>query len=299
MMDPDENPGPAPPDSTDRDLSDETQDFRLLQSFARCFPLRAMRGPTAPILALTFDGPWDDSFSNSQSDHQSLPRRGEKDFEPHGTNAQQDALAGSRAAMYDALAYRRVHPPDARPVGYLDAAQGGAGGVVVPRPRGTHFRTVGHADRNGVHLRPEEALYLVERGSLELRLRGDGWSSEAPTGEAKGEEMDEREEGVPVGVQSTYAMLLGIEGLTLERYQVYAGLKRSGYIVHRAPDWAGREPKSGAILPAVGTQTAQGYLDWLRSLLSGITSSKTRPMVAIGLYRSYGKSEQDVPLAFC
>lgn len=37
-------------------------------------------------------------------------RRGEKDFESHGTRAQADALEQSRGAMRDVLSYERVHP---------------------------------------------------------------------------------------------------------------------------------------------------------------------------------------------
>lgn len=36
-------------------------------------------------------------------------KRGEKDFEPDGTGTQESLLAGSRAAMYDALQGERKH----------------------------------------------------------------------------------------------------------------------------------------------------------------------------------------------
>ena len=188
-------------------------------------------------------------------------------------------LAASRAAMHDALALRRAHAPDARPVGYYDPAGGSSGDVVVPRAKGQHFRTMGRADRTGeVHLRPEEALYLLERGSLELRARvGVGMS-----GKKEGEE-------VVVGLQSAYATLLGQDGLTLERFQVFAGLRRSGYIVQRAPDWAGREWRVGRRASTGASARPQGYADWIWPLLGGAPSARTRPLVAIGLYRSYGE----------
>jgi len=83
----------------------------------------------------------------------------------------------------------------------------------VHMARGPHFKTVGKADRRGVlWLLPEETIYLVERGNLEC-----WW-----------------EEGVPMSLQGVYATALdGCGGL--ERYQVYAYLKRAGYILARAP----------------------------------------------------------------
>src|SRR5271169_3194394 len=79
----------APPSSLykhanneDNDPSDEVQDFRFLA-------------------ALT---------EGSNGQHK-IPKRGEKDFEPHGTKHQDAVLAASRQAMHDALDYTRVHAP--------------------------------------------------------------------------------------------------------------------------------------------------------------------------------------------
>ena len=38
-------------------------------------------------------------------------RRGEKDFESHGTRLQENTLESSRTAMHDVLSYTRVHAP--------------------------------------------------------------------------------------------------------------------------------------------------------------------------------------------
>src|SRR5437660_10653640 len=64
---------------TDVDLSDETQDFRFLSLLSKA-----------------------DATSTS------LPKRGEKDFEPDGTKLQELALADSRQAMTDALSGERT-----------------------------------------------------------------------------------------------------------------------------------------------------------------------------------------------
>ena len=174
--------------------------------------------------------------------------------------------------MHDALAFQRAHAPGSKPICDLDLE---SGMCAARNAKGQHFRTMGRGDREGrVQLRPEETLYLLERGSLELRLKG------------KGRERD----GVVLGLQAAYALLMGQEGLTLERFQVYAGLKRSGYIVMRAPEWEGREWRRRMGTSAGGDDGPRGYLSWLQSLLAGMTSFQPRPMVAVGLYRSYGKS---------
>jgi len=136
---------------------------------------------------------------------------------------------------------------------------------------------MGKADTTGrLHLLPEEALYLVERGNLDLR-----W----PAGH-----YDGYNEGMPFSLQSAYAVLIGKLGLTLERYTVYTGLKRSGYIVHRAPGWypedvLDREVSTKNAVIAEG----KSILSWLYGLLSAsrVQNAQMGPLVGPGLYRSY------------
>jgi len=148
----------------------------------------------------------------------------------------------------------------------------------VHMARGPHFKTVGKADRRGVlWLLPEETIYLVERGNLEC-----WW-----------------EEGVPMSLQGVYATALdGCGGL--ERYQVYAYLKRAGYILARAPTFfhddddeeamGGGEKEEkmvGTIRPA--TTTSPGIFKQLFATLF-LTRPKpppAGPVVAQGTYRTY------------
>lgn len=59
-------------------------------------------------------------------------------------------------------------------------------------------------------LLPEEALHLIERGSMLCYTH-------LPDNIASGgDELD----GAPITVQQAYSMMIGQEGLTLERYQV-------------------------------------------------------------------------------
>ncbi|CAG8440846.1 8049_t:CDS:2 [Acaulospora morrowiae] len=84
--------------------------------------------------------------------------------------------------------------------------------VLVTVIRGNHFHNMGHSI-NGEHwLYPEEALFLLERGALTADF-----------------------EGVPVSIQQAYMLMMRESRLTLEKYQVYAYLKRIGYTVTRPP----------------------------------------------------------------
>ncbi|MCJ1288089.1 tRNA-splicing endonuclease subunit sen54 [Xylographa opegraphella] len=235
------------PHQGDSDLTDETQDFRFLTN-----------------LSLTTEQP-------------SLPRRGEKDFESHGTSSQQDALSKSRTAMQDALSYPRIHTPKSQMVAIYNPQ---SGRTAVDHPKGPHIRTMGKAEADGtLYLLPEEALYLIERGNLDLR-----W----PVAESD-------EDGLPISLQSAYAVLIGRLGLTLERYSVYGGLKRIGYAVQRSPawypeDWGAEEVESVVVPPA---RTKSGF-EWLYNLLDNLLNSQEKespvafgPLVRPGLYRSY------------
>ena len=95
----------------------------------------------------------------------------------------------------------------------------------VTSNRGIHFASMGHSvartslgeDVNKkvqkrLELLPEEALYLVERGTMLC------WkASELPLASTPGlEDM----EGIPMTVEEAFAEMIGKEGLTLEKYQV-------------------------------------------------------------------------------
>ena len=251
----------------DNDISDETQDFRFLA-------------------ALT-------------SKNATIPKRGEKDFEPHGTKHQDAILEASREAMHDALDYTRSHNSknytkawffgeglDSH--GELTDESRGTGLnedhiVRVDRPRGPHYRTMGmvgkgKASQDSLWLLPEEALYLVERGNLDL-----WWP--ARTSESTAEDV-EGDDGVPMSLQAAYALLIGEEGekgkVTMDRYTVYANLKRTGYVVLRKAE----EPISPP-------EQSWSLFKWLIGAYSVEKPEKPvkhqpyGPLVRPGLYRSY------------
>ncbi|GIZ41617.1 hypothetical protein CKM354_000491600 [Cercospora kikuchii] len=201
----------------DIDLSDETQDFRFLSSIS------------------TGDA--------------KIPKRGEKDFEPHATALQTNILAASRQAMHNALAFERTHQPKGHTIATYHPETNMCYAI---NPKGPLFIKMGrvlpaHEDPLGddelrgvrVWMWPEEALYLLERGTMDIR-----WP--------KAENDDDDDEfGLPMSVQAGYAMFLGDEeshegALTFERFSVYTGLKRAGYTVLRAPSWKLTGPPIGS-----------------------------------------------------
>ncbi|KAJ5925725.1 tRNA-splicing endonuclease subunit Sen54 [Penicillium verhagenii] len=281
------------------DLSDETQDFRLLNH-------------------LSFLG---DTASSS------LPKRGEKDFEPNPTEFQADVLSASRQAMHNALSHPRVHHPKGRVVGfyapdgfspppeYIESAKpkGEARGlnispdacVYIVNPKGTFFKNMGQTDRwNRVWILPEEALYMIERGSLDIR-----WPVSL-TGVTPGSADDGEDDGsLPMSLQAAYACFMGHGNLTLERYSVFTSLKRLGYSVLRAPGWNDsakpegsasneeekekeKEKDAYAQLRYRGAGLA-GILasisDWIHDPMS-TANTAAGPVVGCGIHRSYAGS---------
>ncbi|KAI4128612.1 MAG: hypothetical protein LQ338_002646 [Usnochroma carphineum] len=263
-----------------------------------------------------------------------LPRRGTKDFESHGTDFQASVLESSRQAMHDALSVGRVHSSRGSLVGFFDVrAEGnsedkGLKGnrerrlVVIEKPSGQHIRTMGKADHRGkLWLLPEEVVYLVERGSLEVRYRGPattttikgsagggGAGGEQEMGEREGEGNEEKRaeevngwDDVSMSLQACYAWFMGRDGLSLERYAVFAGLRRSGYIVLRAPGWyEDDDHDDGQLVSAMALPQDRGQRgteqetwniwQWLyKRLLERKPQDPppSGPLVGPGLYRSY------------
>ncbi|THX69364.1 hypothetical protein D6D05_09038 [Aureobasidium pullulans] len=265
MADADEDVIPRGPDVGDLDLSDETQDFRFLLNFS--------------------------------SDDAKIPKRGEKDFEPHHTDLQSKTLADSRDAMHTALSFQRVHQPKKYVLAHYHPETNMA---YTEDPKGPLFKSMGKvfpakedplgpriAGENRIWLLPEEVIYLLERGTIDVRWPVD--------------EDDEDDEGLPMSLQGAYAAFLGMEGdgegaLTFEKYSVYSGLKRSGYTVHRAPSWdgPGSDPGDDCYPPVQGTAWSLGLLrdKWQSMFIprsATETEQKAGPLVKPGLYRNYAE----------
>ncbi|KAI1337684.1 hypothetical protein F5Y15DRAFT_150976 [Xylariaceae sp. FL0016] len=321
----------APPsggllDSTDMDADpdDAAQDFRL---FAASLPGANKSGGGAK---------GGRKATKAQASGKAL-RRGEKDFETHGTRAQVNVLEESRGAMHEVLRYTRTHRPkdvlrgwyfpelwsnlreeDEREESKRTGMFGRERVVGLEQDKGLLVTQLGRAMTGaGVEkdvpgalrtwLLPEEALYLVERGSMDLwwPARGAEDVFPVPDGNKKGDgtedekqrkESEDYELGVPLSLQAAYALFIGKDGergkISLEKYQVYSHLRRTGYKVHRAVPMSAVESASSSLIKA----PHQSLWQWLLSFLHKDSSSAhtppiiTRPfgpLVQPGLYRSY------------
>ncbi|KAG9464748.1 hypothetical protein GDO78_019449 [Eleutherodactylus coqui] len=144
-----------------------------------------------------------------RSREQSLPQRthGQKDFLPDGSQIQNEKLQICRAERRELLAEEHVER-----LGSLGA------GVWKPEeelveltlPAGKFWQTMGFTEEGRQCLLPEEAVYLLECGTLQLFYRD-----------------------LPLSVQEAYENLLSRGPVNLLHYQVYGHLKRLGYIVTR------------------------------------------------------------------
>ncbi|KAK5083462.1 tRNA-splicing endonuclease subunit sen54 [Lithohypha guttulata] len=292
-----------------------------------------------------------------------LPSRGTKDFEPNPTNKQASSLDASRKAMVDALSVVKVHIPrrgenigvyfpdprdwdgqryeevalkkiedeeKRRKVRESSALLAGSGRcVAVERLTSTYSKTMGRSDRrNWLWLLPEEALFLLERGTLDLRYAVEKEEEDLEAMAVNGERpniVDEKttspdlESGgqelkigdIPLSLQGAYAAFIGKSGLTLERYIVFANLRRAGYIVQRAPTWHGALEKEAIAhedLPSTSedpraihehsqspasTSLVYRLLSWLFQPTTKPTTipchnMMTGPLISPGLFRSYG-----------
>lgn len=258
-------------------------------------------------------------------------RKGEKDFESHGTRAQDGVLETSRRALEEVLSYTRIHRGDGWVRGWYvpdfwaSGEEGAAVGVldlrhddgrlmlrervvVVEHERGSWMKDIGRsvpaginsseAQRPGVGrlwLLPEEALHMVERGTLDLWWphKELGVLLQAGTG------PDDYDVGVPLSLEAAYSLLLGEDDgergkVSLPRYQVFTHLKRGGFHVLRAPDEQRQAPPDTKQTTTHAPGTT--LLHWLLTLVGWGGEARPQPpaklhsfgpLVSPGLYRAY------------
>uniref|UniRef100_A0A8D0EED6 tRNA splicing endonuclease subunit 54 n=1 Tax=Salvator merianae TaxID=96440 RepID=A0A8D0EED6_SALMN len=141
-------------------------------------------------------------------DHK-IPHRshGQKDFIPDGSEGQKERLRQCREEHWQLLEEERV----AR-LGSLVKADWNPQECIVElkTPAGKFWQTMGFVEQGRQCLLPEEALYLLECGSIQLFNKD-----------------------LPLSVQEAYENLLSPKSVSLLKYQVYSHLKRLGYIVLR------------------------------------------------------------------
>ncbi|KAI0389151.1 tRNA-splicing endonuclease subunit sen54 N-term-domain-containing protein [Xylariaceae sp. FL0594] len=310
-------PGPSPAGAGNHEAfdaeegdGDKAQDFRLFTSL------------------ITTPG------NRSQAAGKAI-RRGEKDFESHGTRAQESVLEASRTAMHDVLSYTRQHQPrsvmrgwyfpdrwagmpleneqDEAGMGDYPTRNRGSGQGLFARERvvalesdkstmlSSMGRVVTSAEKSSpgwlkTWLLPEEALFLIERGTLDLWWPARGIEDIFPADDGSGASRSEMEQlepwelGVPLSLQAAYALFIGRDGergkISLAKFQVYANLRRTGYKVLRATPLPSLSPP----------EPTQILWQWLVSIIERVpapfipqhnTHPPYGPLVRPGLYRSY------------
>jgi tRNA-splicing endonuclease subunit Sen54 len=197
--------------------------------------------------------------------------------------------------MHNALAFQRIHQPKHHTIATYHPESNMA---YAYNPKGPLFTKMGQIlplnedplgnERRGqrLWLLPEEALYLLERGTLDIR-----WP-------ATEEEEAAGEMGLPMSLQGGHAVFIGDEAthggaLTYERYSVFSALKRQGYTVLRAPSWNGLGlPLTEKHYP--GRASELGFLHpsrlWKAIFSPTVEASVTSDedsLVSPGLYRNY------------
>ncbi|KAM6345320.1 LLGL scribble cell polarity complex component 2-like isoform 2-T2 [Alca torda] len=132
---------------------------------------------------------------------------GQKDFIPDGSAEQAEKLRRCREEQWQLLSEERVE----RLRSLVKAEwKPGQGIVELQSPAGKFWHTMGFTERGKQCLLPEEALYLLECGSVQLFYRD-----------------------LPLSIQEAYEILLCQEAMSLPHYQVFSHLKQLGYIVLR------------------------------------------------------------------
>ncbi|XP_055096870.1 tRNA-splicing endonuclease subunit Sen54 isoform X5 [Symphalangus syndactylus] len=164
----------------------------------------------------------------SRSRSQKLPQRshGPKDFLPDGSAAQAERLRRCREELWQLLAEQRVER-----LGSLVAAEWRPeeGFVELKSPAGKFWQTMGFSEQGRQRLHPEEALYLLECGSIHLF-----------------------HQDLPLSIQEAYQLLLTDHTVTFLQYQVFSHLKRLGYVVRRF------QPSNPALVKGRDLQTWSG-----------------------------------------
>ncbi|KAM8945887.1 tRNA-splicing endonuclease subunit Sen54 [Pelodytes ibericus] len=145
----------------------------------------------------------------ARSREQSLPQRshGQKDFLPDGSEAQNAKLQVCHKEQWKLLGEERVERLGSLVRGVWKPNEEL---VELTSPAGKFWQTMGFTEHKKQCLLPEEAVYLLECGTIQLYFRD-----------------------LLLSVQDAYERLLTHQSVTMLHYQVYSHLKRLGYVVTR------------------------------------------------------------------
>ncbi|XP_068581857.1 tRNA-splicing endonuclease subunit Sen54 [Cebidichthys violaceus] len=136
-----------------------------------------------------------------------IPVRGQKDFFPDDSDEQRRRLEQSLNEHWSLVSEERVEK-----LGNLVKATWIPSEQIVElqSPAGKFWQTMGFSSTGKQFLLPEEALYLMECGNLQVF-----------------------HQDLPLSIQDGYEKFLSSSTVSLLQYQVFGHLKRLGYVVHR------------------------------------------------------------------
>ncbi|XP_068605506.1 tRNA-splicing endonuclease subunit Sen54 [Brachionichthys hirsutus] len=145
-------------------------------------------------------------FSARSRTHK-IPVRGQKEFFPDDSGEQRLRLEQSLKEHWSLVSEERVERQgNLVKARWIESEQI----VELQSPAGKFWQTMGFSNNGKQNLQPEEALYLMECGRLQVSHRD-----------------------LPLSIQDGYERFLSPGGVTLQQHQVFAHLKRLGYVVHR------------------------------------------------------------------
>ncbi|KAI9484466.1 hypothetical protein BDB00DRAFT_134588 [Zychaea mexicana] len=157
-----------------------------------------------------------DSEGDEAPDYSTLLQRskhGQKEnvYDP----SQENSLEESRNALFAVIDERKKVNEKNLSLGTLDRV---TGLTSVSRYKGTHFRVMGHTVKGCMMLYPEEAAWLINMSAL--RIESD----------------DDDDDDDTTGLEDYFEFMFAQKDgwITFEKYQVYAYLRRLGYIVRRS-----------------------------------------------------------------
>ncbi|KAJ1537096.1 tRNA-splicing endonuclease subunit sen54 [Nowakowskiella sp. JEL0078] len=134
--------------------------------------------------------------------------------------------------------------------------------------RGPHFQTIGRLFEKGkLRLLPEEALFLVERGALALKMP----SFSGEVNEFRTASFQECYNELLDTTAKNWFGSFGFGELSFEKYLVYSHLKRLGYIVFRTPDSV-----RNSVCPSRQYKylSVERLFGWVGNLFSGSSGSQ-------------------------
>lgn len=171
------------------------------------------------------------TFNKLNKNSEVIPKRGEKDFEPDGTSVQSSLLNDSRNAMYQALDCPRGYHMKQQLVSVWMCNERRA---LVPHAKGGFFKDMGKAANfgkkiQGLWLEPLEAVYLVERGSMTIYLGNTEF--ENFLNDPNEAQFNYPEKLISLSLSHIYTLAFDGDSKLIDKYIVYAYLKRHGYMI--------------------------------------------------------------------